>query len=84
MNLVITKFTNKFIPIVQRFLPCLRFAADETMLQPNINRKVLTPNRQGQPILPGLIELSHITATCCCSVLGEKKPLFIIVPNRIE
>ena len=40
----ITRFTNKFIPIVQRFRPCLRFAADETMLQPNINRKVLTPN----------------------------------------
>lgn len=77
----ISKFINKFFPIVQKYHSCLRFTADETMLQPNINRKLLVPNLQSQPIIPDSVELPHITATCCCSILGAKMPLFIILPK---
>ncbi len=77
----IQSFLLVFIPLVENFLPCLRFAADETMLAPNINRKVLVPDNTSQPLLPDMSDLPHITATCCCSVLGAKMPLFIVLPN---
>ena len=31
---------------------CLRFGADETMLQPNVQKKVLIPIGQASPIVP--------------------------------
>lgn len=77
----ISKFIDKFFPIVSKFHQCLRFTADETMLQPNINRKILVPNTETQPILPNSVELPHITATCCFSIIGAKMPLCIILPR---
>lgn len=65
-------FLLVFIPLVENFLPCLRFAADETMLASNINRKVLVPENTSQPLHLDMSDLPHITATYCCSVLGAK------------
>lgn len=80
----ICKFINEFFPIVKIYHSVHRFTADETMLQPNINRKVLAPNMQTQQIVTDSVELPHITATCCCSILSAKFPLLIILPKLIK
>lgn len=77
-------FTQVFMPIVSKIPPSLRFGADETMLQPNIIKKVLIPNSLAQPILPESIPLPHITAMCCANVFGDKMPLFIIIPQLVK
>ena len=48
------------------------------MLAPNINKKVLVLNSTSQPLLSDMSDLPHITATCFCSDLSAKIPLFIV------
>lgn len=55
--------------------PSLRFTADETMLQPTVFRKVLVSDG---------LTLPHIIAICCCNVLGDKFPLFIVLKSLVK
>lgn len=59
----------------------LRFCSDETMLCPTMHRKLLVPNNTKTPTLPDEMTLPHIGAMCCCNVLGDKMPPFIILPS---
>ena len=65
-------YTQTLFPLLQQIHPSLRFTADETMLQPSVNRKVLVPIGHSKPLLPDGMTLPHITAMCCCNVLGDK------------
>ena len=51
------------------------------MLAPNQNRKFVVPNGSPKPVAADDSELPHITAMCCCNVVGNKMPLFIVLPN---
>ena len=60
-------FTQVFLPIVSKIPSSLRFSADETMLQPNIIKKVLVLNSFAIPILQQCIPLLHVIAMCCAN-----------------
>ena len=77
-------YTQTLFPLLQQIHPSLRFTADETMLQPSVNRKVLVPIGHSKPLLPDGMTLPHITAMCCCNVLGDKFPLFIILNSLVK
>lgn len=62
----------------------LRFCSDETMLCPTMHRKLLVPNNTKTPTLPDEMTLPHIGAMCCCNVLGDKMPPFIILPSLVN
>lgn len=74
-------YTSILIPKLDNIDPSLRFCADETMLAPNQNRKFVVPNGSPKPVAADDSELPHITAMCCCNVVGDKMPLFIVLPN---
>lgn len=77
----IVNYTDKLFPVLNSIEPVLRFCADETMLQPSVHQKVLIPRNMSRPLEPNELTIPHITAMCCCNVLGEKMPLFIVLPN---
>ena len=77
-------YTRTLFPFLEQIHPSLRFTADETMLQPSVNRKVLVPNNHSKPLLPNDMTLPHITAMCCCNVVGDKFPLFIILNSLVK
>lgn len=73
-------FCSQFFPLIENIPPCLRFCADETMLEPNTDRKVIIPNDMNAPIQPEKVSFKHVTAMCCCNVIGDKMPLFFVLP----
>lgn len=77
----IFNYTLLLFPVLEHINPCLRFCRDETMLQPNVQKKVLIPIGQARPIVPDEVPFPRITAMCCCNVLGQKMPLYIILPK---
>lgn len=77
-------YTNTLFPFLINIPPSLRFTADETMLQPTVSRKVLVPDGMSRPLLPDELTLPHITAMCCCNVLGDKFPLFIVLKSLVK
>ena len=75
----ISYYTSKLFPILMKINPALRFCADETMLNPTTHRRLIVPNASNVPLMPDNVEIPHITAMCCCNVIGDKMPLFIIL-----
>lgn len=61
-----------------------RFCSDEIMLRPTMHCKILIPNNTNTPTLPDEMTLPHISAVCCCNVLGDKMPPFIILPSLVN
>lgn len=55
------------------------------MLQPSSKKKVIkTKKKKVKAVIPSNIEMPHITANCLCNVVGDKMPLFIILPNLVK
>lgn len=86
----ISHYTDTLFPRLREINAALRFTADETMLQPTTNKKVLVPDGFNRPQLPDNSSFQHLTAMCTCNVLGDKFPLFIIlhslskIPNDLK
>ncbi|KAK8854426.1 hypothetical protein M9Y10_016988 [Tritrichomonas musculus] len=73
-----------FSPIITQYKPPLIFSSDETMLQLNLKRKVFKKSSKQKLVIPDNLNLPHITATCCCNIIGEKMLLFITLPSLVK
>ena len=78
---VIEEFYNSFETEINRRNPALLFGADETMLKPNPNKKVVVPIEMEAALRQTVDELPHISAMCAHNVIGASPPLFIILKH---
>ena len=49
-----------------------------------MKRKVFKKSSKQKLAIPDNLNLPHITATCCCNIIGEKMPLFITLPSLVK
>lgn len=87
---VIFAFHAKYRQLISDTPDCLLFGADETSLDPKLNKKVVVPSDLEKAIREGFPEFPHISSMCCSNILGKAPPLLIILkqlqnlPNELK
>ncbi|KAK8864839.1 hypothetical protein M9Y10_010365 [Tritrichomonas musculus] len=76
--------TNTLFEISSIIELVFSFYSKETMLSQIMHRELLVPNNTKTLTLPDEMTLPHISAMCCCNVLREKMPPFIILPSFLN
>ena len=79
----VSSFYDEFGTLIASTPPALIFTADETMLDATFVRKVIIPKMQRKYVTQDFPDVPHITAMCCCNVIGKRFPLFVIIKNRL-
>lgn len=80
---LLVRFYETYEKLITSCPPQLIFGADETMIDSDFKNKVIALKMHGT-LLKVNIDVPHITAMCCHSVIGKAVPLFIILPNSIQ
>ena len=76
---VINSYFESYAQFIELYPPCLRFGADESMMQPKLSSTEVVPEDANAPLREGAPDVPHITAMCCHNCLGKSCPLFIIL-----
>ena len=76
---VIESFFDQHGDFINSFHPALVFGADETMLEPSVNKKICVPDDVARIIKSGIPNMPHITALCGHNITGQALPLFVVL-----